>query len=215
MYIADIVNNARLKLDDVVEPYLWSDDEIAEYLNISVEELCNESYMIKDSTTDDICTINITADTAYYPLSDKITSIIIAKLDSMTNYLKQIDDGVIIDYDGSAITTPSFSYNDSSITLYPTPAANDTLHLTVYRLPLNTINMANAYNEIEVPRKWQNYLYYGIFRLAYDKNASDAYDPQMRDRYAAQWEITKDKILRESIRSYKISRRIVPMYGAM
>ncbi len=215
MYIADIVNNARLKLDDVVEPYLWSDDELAEYLNTSVEELCNESYLIKDSTTADICTINIIADTANYPTSDKITSIVTAKLDSMTNYLRQIDDGVIADYDGYTITTPSFSYDGSSITLYPTPTVDDILHLTVYRLPLNTINMANAYNELEVPRRWQNYLYYGIFRLAYDKNTSDTYDPQMRDRYAVQWEIVKDKILRESIKSYNVSRRIVPMYGAM
>ena len=218
MTIGELLATARNQLDDTVAPYRWSADELAEYLNNAVYELC-ECKLIKDSSTAAICSIDVVADTQSYALDKRIVSIERAKLSKVTDPLTQITVDIADNYFSGWDTqkdTPSAYINDEGkIILVWIPDENDTLTLTVYRLPLSPITVADSNSDPEVPLKWQHQLYKGIYKQAYDKHDSDTYDPKMRDRYNYEWEIVKDRIKREWIKAHTVSRRITPNAGAI
>jgi hypothetical protein len=60
MFVSDILNLSRLRLDDVVKDakgnYLWPDSELLIYHNESVRELAKKSRCLYDSSTSAICT---------------------------------------------------------------------------------------------------------------------------------------------------------------
>jgi hypothetical protein len=63
MFVNQILDLARLRLDDVVKDakgnYLWSNDELLSYYNDSERELASESRMIYDASTAAICQYDI------------------------------------------------------------------------------------------------------------------------------------------------------------
>lgn len=218
MIIGEIVSTARLQLDDTVEPYRWSDDELAQYLNDAVYDLCR-CKIIKDSTTGAICSIDVVAETQSYPLDERIISIERVKLSKITKPLTRITTDIADSYYPNWETQtgmPSvYIHDEGKITLIWIPDEDDTLKLTVFRLPLSPITMADVASDIEVPLEYQGHLYKGMYMLAYDKHDSDTYDPKMRDRYSYEWEIFKDRVKRDWIKAHTVSRRSVPHRGAM
>jgi hypothetical protein len=63
MFVQDVLNLARLRLDDVVKDakgnYLWSDDELLVYYNESEHELARKSRCLYDASTAAVCTYDI------------------------------------------------------------------------------------------------------------------------------------------------------------
>jgi len=51
MKLTELTLRWRRLLDDLRDPYLWSDDELTDYANDSIEELCERVFVIEDSTT--------------------------------------------------------------------------------------------------------------------------------------------------------------------
>ena len=222
MTINEIITFARGQLDDTIEPYRWSDDELALYLNNTVNELCRESRVLKDATSA-ITQIPVVADTQSYVIDKSIVSIVRVRLTLGIKNLIGIDESVADDFVTNWETstgTPRYYIHDSDISqqaikLIPTPIVDDTLNLVVYRLPLTIVSMAVAADELEIPAEYHGKLFVGMYKQAYDKHDSDTYDPRMRDRYFLEWEAIKDKINRQRMNEYTTRRRIVPHFGAI
>jgi len=218
MIVGEILSNARLQLDDTVEPYRWSDDELARYLDNAVNDLC-KCKVIKDSNTPEICTINVVANVQTYQLDNRIISIERAKLSKATIPLNRITidiaDSYYSDWETTAETPSAFIHEGNKIILIWKPDSDDILNLTVYRLPLQPITMASVGDEPEIPLEYHGQLCKGIYMQAYDKHDSDTYDPTMRDRYAGEWNIFKDRVKRDWIKKYEVKRRNVPHRGAI
>lgn len=75
MTLDDIILSTRDRLDDLSEPYRWSDAILLEYANEAEREACRRAHLIIDKETDSICRIPVVAGNSIYSLSSKIIKI--------------------------------------------------------------------------------------------------------------------------------------------
>ena len=73
MNIFDIIDFTRSEiLDDAIKPYAWDNRALLGHLNRAYEELCRESKCIIDSTTAEICRINLLSNQGMFPIHSKV-----------------------------------------------------------------------------------------------------------------------------------------------
>ena len=70
----------REDMVDNGEETLWSDDEIYLYIDAAQKEFCRRTYGISDSTTDEICRLEVGEDTEYISIDPRILAIRGARL---------------------------------------------------------------------------------------------------------------------------------------
>ena len=68
MTLRELINRFRIMAFDKVEPYFFSDEEIAMWLNDAEREACIRGRLIRDFSTAGVAEIPMLADTAYYEL---------------------------------------------------------------------------------------------------------------------------------------------------
>lgn len=118
MNLGQLRAQARIKLDDTVADYLWSDAELDMYINEAETEACIRALLIDDSDNADF-NIDITTTLKRYQLNQKIIRI----------------DSIILE------SRPQYSFDDwyttqTSLMLKELPVNADTLILSFYRTPL-------------------------------------------------------------------------------
>lgn len=184
---ADLISAFRTRADDVTEPQLWSDDEVALYLSEAEAEAAVRARLIKDGTTPAVTVIAVTASAQDYPLHESILDIDRAKLDSQQRPLER---RTIAELDAtcpgweSKTGTPRFFVEDNGhIRLVPQPAVADTLRLTVYRLPLEPLKAEDS--EPEIHGKYHYRLIDWALRCAYMKPDSETLDKVKAGEYGA------------------------------
>ncbi|MBF0339451.1 MAG: hypothetical protein HQL95_00630 [Magnetococcales bacterium] len=147
MDLEHLIGYARSRLDDLVEPYLWSDQELTQYANQAVIEACLRADLLQDDQTIAICSINVVAGQERYPLHPKV--ILIKRATMMGNRPRRVlpksTTAALMqafpdypDQDG----TPEYFVQDvgsSQIGLFPRPVADEVLQLLVSRLPLSDL----------------------------------------------------------------------------
>jgi hypothetical protein len=69
-------------LDDELEPYLWSDTNIINYLNDTIDECAEENLVITDQSTTSVTTIKLLSNTTLHAISDSIVHIRFGRLES-------------------------------------------------------------------------------------------------------------------------------------
>lgn len=79
MTVQALLTLTRYQLGDTTKPYKWSDAELIEYLNMSLDELCRRARLIRDVSTATYCKITLATSTASYALSSRVVSVIQAK----------------------------------------------------------------------------------------------------------------------------------------
>jgi hypothetical protein len=72
MTAEEIIRLARRQLDDFAEPYLWEDVELVAYLNDAINELCDKTHLITDSSTTAITQIKLLANVGKYSLDERV-----------------------------------------------------------------------------------------------------------------------------------------------
>jgi hypothetical protein len=206
MVVNDYLDYIRRQLDDTVEPYRWSLDDLIFYYNSILKEFCDETLLLTDFSTavdlsfKPLCSLDTVIGNAEYEVSDRIL-----RLHSVT-----LDDGSIlssIDYDSYIYLSKNevsekprhYSFINNTLFLYPIPDDVYTIKMYLSRLPLKYITESELYINIEIPDKWTNYLDPGIYKLAYDKHDSDTYDPNMVIRYNTEWNRNKEIIKERDI----------------
>jgi len=195
---------ARGLLDDNQTPYLWSDAELTAYLNKSINELCEEAELLKDSTTTAICQIAIVAGKSIYSLDERVLKIKRARLviyDTwITRRTTEFMDRYYRSWD-SVLTSPGTpaafieDQNTGKITIYPVPDADDTLKMTVVRLPLVQMSTTTLTASPEVHMKYHFDLLDGILWRAYSKQDAETYDPKKANTHRALWMTKKNEIM--------------------
>lgn len=170
---ADLIAVFRDRVGDAVEPFLWSDDNVQEYLDDAHNEAAERARLIKDSLTAAICTIAVVANTAAYLLDPRILSVERAKLDLQRLPLEltstpaldggssafagrsngySFTTGLAVGWETATGAPVSAALDDEGgrwkLTLVPIPTAADTLRLQVFRLPMASLTDDNATPEI-------------------------------------------------------------------
>lgn len=145
--------------------------------------------------TNPIVDIVVLAGKAVYTLDSRILKITSAHLDILNENLTATDRGTLdrtwrgdIDESGSgwnnAVSNPyMFIESKGKIRLVGIPTANDTLRLTVFRLPLADMDSPDDEPEIRVERHYE--LLDGMLARAYMKNDSETYNPDKSAEHEA------------------------------
>ncbi len=103
MLLSEILSDIRLILDDVVVPYLWSDDELIKYISNTIDEVCEECFVLEE---------------------DEPTLIIIGGADISFNAA----DRTITKLSGGFLTAGF--YNKSTVTITNTVSNNVAMYIT-------------------------------------------------------------------------------------
>lgn len=177
----------RIRADDVVEPQLWEDGEVDQYLNDAQREAAVRARLIKDSTTTAVTQIAIDTTSTDYPLHTSILSIERVKLASQEQPLGRttVDelDRLYPDWE-SQVGMPRFFVEDNGrIRLVPKSAQVDTMNLVVYRLPL--ADMKAEDDSPEIHEMHHARMVDWALRCAYLKPDQEKYDPTLAARYEA------------------------------
>lgn len=183
---------------------LWKNREVVGFFNWAHREIAlRRPY--RDSTTTAICTITVADGTTAYALDNRILSIeevILASTGkslqkTTVRDLRQWAVGAMnptgIDAWKTTTGTPLYYCEDAEpgkITLVPVPLIDDSLLLTVYRLPLTqfifdkrgvSTSVILSYRDdalTEPPSQLQETLVQGAMARAYQKRDADTYDPR-------------------------------------
>jgi len=215
MTFSEIIALDRGLLDDEILPYKWKDAELVACANQTINELCEKARIIIDSTTPAICNVPLLAGTAKYAKDSRIIEILRGRMVTydckITRRTGSFMDNYSSGWDSATASTgtPRNFLEDLDtgyFTLTPAPDANDTLWLTVVRLPLDQMTLADLTNGAspEIHFKHHYALSDGILARAYLKQDAETYDPKKSARHMQIWlnyvnQVMLDEINRNDI----------------
>jgi hypothetical protein len=216
MTLAELISAFRARADDATEPYLWSDDEVILILNEAQVEAATRAKLIRDATTPAVTEIAVTSTDVDSPLHAAILSVEYAKLASQPKPLtrttvEELDENYP-DW-RAMVGQPKFYVEDNSrIRLVPQSPMDDTLSLTVFRLPLTA--MATDTDTPEIHPKYHYRMLDWALRCAYLKQDAETLDKAKAGEYQALFEqsfgVLPDANVQRKQRRHKPS--IVRMY---
>ena len=186
--------------DNDADDPLWSDTELNSYMDGAQKEFARRTDYFSDASTAEIVDIPFVADDTIKPLDPRVIKIRYAKLlnnatkvqpvtyadmdNRITNpsdYNSPFEFGSILDWELST-GKPRYIVTDietNAIRLAPIPVEADTLRLTVYRLPLDSIT--DDIQKLEVVEEdFQRGLLFYMKYMAYTKNDIDTYDARLQ-----------------------------------
>lgn len=186
MKLEELLSLTRDTADDAVKnKYLWSDDFIKRALNDAEMEACRRARLIVDTTTDEICRIDLALNQSLYDIDERIIFIRRIKLNSRSKPLgfmrwRDMDAGA----PGWEAHTGSLSlwipdYTTGKLKTYRVPIAAqipDYLTLTVVRGPLEPMVEPGDSPEIK-PRYHYNLHHWALFRM-YSQQDTEQADPK-------------------------------------
>lgn len=182
MRVGDLLDETRVELDDVAQPYLWSDQELIGYADDAQKEAARRGRLLVDSTTASIASVALVAGTSTYALDPRVIRVnraIVAgeSRPLVFKMLRDLDDqfpGWEEVEETPTIICPDFE--TGKIRLIGTPTASGTLKLTVVRLPLVPLN--DLQDTLEIREEYQRNLRHWIVFRAYMKRDSETYKPE-------------------------------------
>lgn len=136
MTIAALIAEARRDLlNDYIEPYRWSDEQLTRYANEAVTEACNRIELIHKTKT-----LSVVAGTAAYVIDPYTQKIFYANLALGDTPLKQATAATLDITQGyqwrSRTGTPrDYIREGRTLTLFPNPVVNDTLTFNCTSIP--------------------------------------------------------------------------------
>ena len=146
---AEITRLAREDfLDDAKLEYLWSNDLLETYLNLAEREACRRASLLHDDSTENdseavplpLCSLTVVAGTAIYTVSKKILRILRCVPAATSRSIeKKTEDWLDEFYPAWSDDegTPVYFLEDKDkIRLVPKPVVDDTMQLSIVRLPL-------------------------------------------------------------------------------
>jgi hypothetical protein len=186
-----LIDVFRARAFDTAAPYLWSDDEVQEYLDDAHNEAADRALLLRDTTTAEICEIAVEAGTASYELDPRILRVERAKLDLGRRPL-EITSIAVLDSQlpgwASMTGRPGMVAIEAEgagwlATLVGKPVEADTLRLHVYRLPL--ASLAADACEPEIPSRLHVRLVDWMMFRAYSKKDAETQDATKASEHAA------------------------------
>lgn len=173
MNLDELIKQFRNYMDDKVAPYLWDDDEVILYINEAEREAARRSRCLTDSLDPEICYLPVKAGQSVYKLDKRILYVRRMKTDKHDRLLTPVRAHLLECHDNKwesrtgRVENVVMDHNSRSVTLYRVPSEDQTIRMTVVRLPVR--KMASLSDEPEIPEEYHlamlNYAYY----LAYSK----------------------------------------------
>lgn len=172
MLAKDIILLFRRHVDDLEQPYLWSDTEALQCAHETQRDAVERAFLIEDDVR-----ITVRPDVASYLLDPKVLRIDRAKLDSQKSPLSATTrnrmDDKYSQWESTTGTPHSFIDDTRRILLVWTPTVADVLRLRVKRFP---VDLTDLEQPLEIAERYQDAMKYGMAERLYGKNDSDAFN---------------------------------------
>lgn len=195
MNVADFIAAFRSELADKEEPPLWSDDEIAAYLNEAVQEACERAYLIEDRSTPAVCAIALQPGVDTYNLHASVFEI--KRLTYRGRPLNETSvdalDAESPGWEARQGQPRGFIFEQASgaqparVRLVPTPNQADAIALTVYRGALKPLNADQDTAKPEIHERYHARLKHWIYCRAYLKQDPETHDKARAAEFAAEF----------------------------
>lgn len=187
MTLQELIEEARERTNDRAAPYFCSDDRFTRFANEAEREACRRARLLVDSTSADVCQIDLAANVPTYPLDRRVLFVRRATIDGQSRPLVRIHHREL-DARGTEWMTETgdidgwvVGLDTRMLRLYRVPTASGVARLTVQRLPLELMSANDDEPEIEERLHtrlidWMLYRYYSTndAELRDDKAAAAA-----------------------------------------
>lgn len=170
MNLEAIRKEARYRLKDLAKPYFWSDEWLNSVINEAEQEACIRARLIEDDSSE-AARLDISTDEKRYALHTSVIDVIACELESRP---------------GAPFS--AWTLNESDLVLNELPSSDDTLLMTVVRMPLNPMGRDKDDPEIR-PHHHLNLVDWVEYR-AYSVRDADRFDPDGAARGYARFEAT-------------------------
>ena len=158
MTLGDLIASARVELNDTAQPQFWSDAWLTEAINEAEREACVRARLIEDSSSV-ASSLDIDTATKRYPLHPSVLDVLEVNFESDPE--KQV---------------PQWTLTETDLSFYAYPKADETLLLTVIRMPLSP--MASDGDTPEIRSQHHAKLIDWVKYRAYSVQDADAFDQQ-------------------------------------
>lgn len=175
----DLLETFRDEMDDVAEPYLWSDDLVYGYINDAQRMYWRLTDGIADGTTPEVTQLLIVPGTEWYAVHPSILKIRDAyRTDTglpVTVYNQEDMASYGLRFDGrtGSLRVLVIGIEENKARAWPVPNETVTIQLTVFRLPLVAIVDDQA---LDVPDQHQEHLLLWAKHRAYSKQNAETFD---------------------------------------
>lgn len=192
MNLAQLIQLARAAAQDQVAPYIWEDSEWGEFADDAQLEAARRAHLLVDSSSP-AARAAITAGDPIVQLDPRVIFIRRARLASTSVPLRirvsrRMDDEVA-GWEAAQPSAPFVLIPDwetGAVRLYPPPAQDDELVLTVVREPLDEM-AGDPAAEPEIPRRYHRSLIQWMLYRAYSKPDTQSFDKQAAANAEAQF----------------------------
>ena len=177
MNSTELLEYFRLQvMDNVRNPYLWSDSEIITYMNEAQSMFCRLTDGIADATTREVIAVPIVTGEIFAETHPSILHFRTASMVSTGNELdikNHTDIHKWTNQTGS-VTQLIIGLQDNLVRWNYTPAVDDEVNLLVYRLPLEDITDVDQ--DLEIDIRHHVSLVEWMKKLAYSKQDTETFD---------------------------------------
>lgn len=224
---AELLGTYRREMDDTVQRYLWSDDDVFGYIDDAQRRFCQLTRGISDATSV-ACTVALTAGEPFSALHPSIRQIRSAQLASTGRSLQILDleqaaalrrDDYGAHLTGGLTLLPGpvwagvIGVEDSKIRWVDVPEADDTAQLVIYRSPLRVVAESSAELPLEVSDDYSDALLYWARHRGYLKHDVETFDQKQADRFEAKFIARCAEIRRDQERRVHTARTVA--YGGL
>lgn len=198
---AELVAAFRSEMQDIVQPYLWPDDEIVAYLDDAQIQFCTLIGGLRDAVSA-LCTLVVPAgakSVAYDPrilmLRDAYREsdgrrVTIMNMESMMGPARMTDTPTNLGLSWQAnqavgpIRAVITGMSQNALHIVGNTDAEDTLHLVLNRLPLDTVTLTSA---LEIPPQNHRTLLLWMKHLALLKQDAEVFDKARAEECAREF----------------------------
>lgn len=184
MNLDALIRTTRQRLDDLREPYLWSDELLTEFANAAVLEACERAWLIPERGNPSVCKIYGTANHNGYALHPSVQAVQRVVDDFTGSTLPQYSSAEIETLAGpnwQAQTAPNpidFYILGRLLYTYPIVTRDFSLTLWTYRRPFESEAMVNDLDEPPIdPARHRDLVWWMLFE-AYSMNDADHFNPK-------------------------------------
>ena len=215
MILSELIRRFRVLAFDKEQPYLFSDEDITDWLNDGVKEAAIRGRLIHESSNPLICNIPVMAGVTTYPLHEAIYEIDSLHWISTASperaepiYLTSQEDmaGIWHDWRTRNHGTPEYAVqDDTGIRLVPAPREAGVLHIEGYRIPIAPMVLDTDRPEINIIHheyliQWALHKGFGIpDSEVFDMNRSALAEQEFTDYFGQRPDSDLRRITRQDV----------------
>lgn len=190
MTLEDLIRRFRTLAVDNVQPYLFADEDVTDWLNDGQRQACIRGRLLREDDNQAVCEIALTPGQRTYPLHKAVYEIINARIVPVSGrsrpvflasreWLDENMPGWRDDHGPAEFAIQ----DDTSIRVVGAVTAGDKLAIECYRTPLKML--ANDTDKPEIHEAHHEYLIQWALHKAFSVVDADTFDPQRSDRSEA------------------------------